>query len=124
MVSSIDPAALGAAAHLHTFARTAPDSAGAKMFADLMKGAGVEPEGAAASQASAASSPTRSAGGTAVDMIQQLSGQNDLSDPIKSQYMLMDVFGQRMEFLGRMHITMALANGATGVFKQLFNRHD
>ena len=122
-MSPVDPVTQGAAAHLQAAASAGQhDSAGAKMFADLMKGAANELSGHGS--APSTHTPQQSQGSTTVDLMQQLEGMHDSSDPIKSQYVMMDVLGQRMEFLGKLHITVALSSGFTGIFKQLFNRHD
>lgn len=120
MVTSVDPAAVGASIPLQMATGSGPqDAAGARMFADLMKGVG----GPGQASVSPASSQTPTASATA-ELAEQLSGMQDPTDPIKAQYVMMDVLGQRMEFLGRMHATVAVTSGFTGIFKQLFNRHD
>ncbi|KQW02544.1 hypothetical protein [Rhizobacter sp. Root1221] len=121
MVTSVDPsavAALGALPPPH--GAPAQDTAGARMFADLMKGVGE----ATSAGTGPAPSPSGSPGSATTDLVQQLSSLQDPADPIKSQYVMMDVLGQRMEFLGKMHVTVAVTSGFTGIFKQLFNRHD
>jgi hypothetical protein len=98
-----------------------PDAAGAKLFADLLRGAELRPGApharARAAQGSAASSSVG-------ELLQQVSELQSTADPIKAQYVMLDVFGSRMEALSRLHITVALGSGATNIFKQLFNRHD
>jgi hypothetical protein len=97
------------------------DAAGAKLFADLLRGAELRPgpphARAYAAQGSAASSSVG-------ELLQQVSELQSTVDPIKAQYVMLDVFGSRMEALSRLHITVALGSGATNIFKQLFNRHD
>jgi hypothetical protein len=119
MVSSVEPAAAGVLMPLQLGAGAGvQDAGGARVFADLMKSANASTHGV-----STASNPTPTASATA-ELAEQLSGMQDASDPIKSQYVMMDVLGQRMEALGRMHATVAVTSGFTGIFKQLFNRHD
>lgn len=124
MVSSVDPALQAALSQLQA---TKPaghnDPAGAKMFADLMQGTGKGRE-APQSSALALLAPGDAQSGSSAELLQQLSGLQDPADPIKAQFVMMDVLGQRMEFLGRVHYTVALGSGFTGIFKQLFNRHD
>jgi hypothetical protein len=102
------------------------DAAGAKLFADLLRGAELRP-GAPHARASAAqgSAAQGSAASSSVgELLQQVSELQSTADPIKAQYVMLDVFGSRMEALSRLHITVALGSGATNIFKQLFNRHD
>lgn len=123
MVSSVDPVTQATLAHLQATPGVQQDAAGARMFADLMKGAvGAEP--GKATGAGSLLAPAEPQGGTTAEMLQQLGAMQDPSDPIKAQFVMMDVLGKRMEFLGRVHYTVALGSGFTGIFKQLFNRHD
>jgi hypothetical protein len=120
MVSSVEPAAAGVLIPLQMGAGAgSQDVGGARMFADLMKGVSASAHGGAGT----VSNPTPTASAT-TELAVQLSGMQDPTDPIKAQYVMMDVLGQRMEFLGRMHATVAVTSGFTGIFKQLFNRHD
>jgi hypothetical protein len=97
------------------------DAAGAKLFADLLRGAELRP-GAPHARASAAQGSAASS--SVGELLQQVSELQSTADPIKAQYVMLDVFGSRMEALSRLHITVALGSGATNIFKQLFNRHD
>lgn len=136
MVSPVDSAAPSATAHLHALSPAGQnDSAGAKVFADMMKGGGAAFHGGGASQTSAPTPSIHSSGDTRVGLLQQLSGLNeqmagayDLADPFKSldapMASLRQVSRDLMVYQTTMHLTLTLTSGVTGFFKQMFNRHD
>ena len=123
MVSSVDPATQAALAQLPAAASPAQqDPSGARMFADLMRG--TEPGHEASSSLASLMAPGDTARSTTADLMQQMSAMHDPSDPIRSQLVMIDVLGQRLDHFNKMHIALAFSGGATGFFKQLFNRHD
>jgi hypothetical protein len=124
MVSSVDPLTQSAAAGLHAGASGAQaEMAGARLFADMMRGTDPQHGGAHAAVSGVPLAGGHSSAGV-TEVMQQMSGLQDPNDPIKAQMVMLDVFGQRMEALGRLHVVMSLGSGVTNVFKQLFNRHD